>query len=97
MSIVKVGSKGSLIKVGSETVVINARLAKSVDTTGAGDLYAAGFLYGIGKGLSLKIAGEIGSLLAAKVIEDIGAKMSESTWEMLRREIKAIENSANTN
>lgn len=95
MAIVKIGSKGSLIKVGAETVVINARLAKSIDTTGAGDLYAAGFLYGIGKGLSLKIAGEIGSLLAAKVIEDIGAKMSESTWEMLRREIKAIENSAN--
>jgi sugar/nucleoside kinase (ribokinase family) len=92
MAIVKVGSKGSLIKVGSEVLIIPARPAKSIDTTGAGDLYAAGFLYGISKGLSLQKAGQIGSLLAGRVIEDIGAKMGESTWEMLRREIKAIEN-----
>ncbi len=92
MAIIKIGPKGSLIKFGSEVIAVNARNAKSIDTTGAGDLYAAGFLYGLGKGLSLKMAGEIGSLLAAKVIEDIGAKMGESTWEMLRREIKSIEN-----
>ncbi len=91
IAVVKVGSKGSLIKIGSEITVVPARLTKSIDTTGAGDLYAAGFLYGIGKGLPVTVAGEIGSILASRVIEDFGAKMNESTWEMLRREIQSLE------
>jgi sugar/nucleoside kinase (ribokinase family) len=91
IAIVKIGSKGSYVKEGSETVVVPVRKANSIDTTGAGDLYAAGFLYGKGKGYSNLISGEIGSLLAGRVIEHIGAKMEESTWELLRREIKAIE------
>jgi sugar/nucleoside kinase (ribokinase family) len=91
IAVVKLGAKGSLIKVGAEKIVIPARIVKSIDTTGAGDLYAAGFLYGIGKGYSLRVAGEFGSILAGKVIEEIGAKMEESTWETLRREILAIE------
>jgi sugar/nucleoside kinase (ribokinase family) len=91
IAVVKLGANGSLIRAGAEKIVIPARTSKCVDTTGAGDLYAAGFLYGIGKGYSFKIAGEIGSILAGKVIEEIGAKMEESTWETLRREILAIE------
>jgi sugar/nucleoside kinase (ribokinase family) len=92
IAVVKLGAKGSIIKVGAEKIVIPGRIVNCIDTTGAGDLYAAGFLYGIGKGYSFKIAGEIGSILAGKVIEEIGAKMEESTWETLRREIREIEN-----
>jgi sugar/nucleoside kinase (ribokinase family) len=91
IAVVKTGSKGSLIKRGNTLVKIEAIGTQVKDTTGAGDLYAAGFLYGIGKGLSLVKAGKIGTLLASKVIECIGAKMSESTWEMLRREIRHLE------
>ncbi len=91
IAIVKVGANGSYIKTGTETIKIQARKSKSIDTTGAGDLYAAGFLYGIGKGYSYKVSGEIGSILAGNVIEVIGAKMVESTWETLRREIRALE------
>jgi len=91
IAVVKLGARGSLIKVGSETIMIPARKVECIDTTGAGDLYAAGFLYGIGKGYSMKNAGDIGTLLAGKVIEEIGAKMDESTWEMLRSEISSIE------
>jgi sugar/nucleoside kinase (ribokinase family) len=91
IAVVKLGARGSLIKSGMEKVKIPAHKSKSIDTTGAGDLYAAGFLYGIAKGYSLKISGEIGTILAGHVIEEIGAKMEESTWEMLRREIKTIE------
>ena len=61
-----------------------------MDTTGAGDLYASGFLYGLSSGLPLKTCGEIGTLLASNVIEVIGAKMTESTWENIRREIALI-------
>jgi sugar/nucleoside kinase (ribokinase family) len=92
IAVVKIGAKGSLIKSGSEIIKIPPRKAKSVDTTGAGDLYAAGFIYGLGKGYSLSVAGEIGSVLAARVIENFGAKIEELTWEMLRSEINAIEN-----
>jgi sugar/nucleoside kinase (ribokinase family) len=91
MAVVKIGANGSMIKVGSEIIRVPARPANCIDTTGAGDLYAAGFLYGIGKGYSLRIAGEIGSILASRVIENIGAKMEESSWEMLRREISVLE------
>ncbi len=91
IAVVKVGDKGSLIKTGSEVFKVRARKSNSIDTTGAGDLYAAGFIYGLGKGHSISRAGEIGSLVAGKVIEGIGAKMEESTWEYLRDEIKYIE------
>jgi len=90
IAVVKVGSRGSLIKRGKEFIKIDARPAIVKDTTGAGDLYAAGFLYGMGNGLSLENSGKIGSLLASKVIECIGAKMEEVTWEMLRREIRQV-------
>ena len=92
IAVVKIGDKGSIIKKGSEMISIPARKVNSIDTTGAGDLYAAGFLYGLGKGYSLRTAGEIGNILASRVIETIGAKMDESTWEMLRLKIKSVEN-----
>jgi sugar/nucleoside kinase (ribokinase family) len=45
-----------------------------VDTTGAGDLYAAGFLFGVTQGCSLARSGEIGALCAAEVISHVGAR-----------------------
>lgn len=90
IAVVKTGAKGSLIKSGKNLVKINALPSNVKDTTGAGDLYASGFIHGISKSLSIEKSGAVGSLLASKVIEVIGAKMEESTWEMLRREIKKI-------
>ena len=51
-----------------------APVAKVVDTTGAGDLYAAGFLFGVARGLDLETAGRLGSLAAAEIISHIGAR-----------------------
>ena len=45
-----------------------------VDTTGAGDLYAAGFLFGLSRGLDLATCGRLGSLAAAEVISHVGAR-----------------------
>jgi sugar/nucleoside kinase (ribokinase family) len=90
IAVVKIGSKGSLIKSGAEILRIQPIKSNCIDTTGAGDLYSAGFLYGVSKGFSLQLAGEVGSILAGNVIEVIGAKMGESTWERLRREIRSI-------
>ncbi len=64
--------------------------AKSIDTTGAGDLYAAGFLFGMAKGLPMEKCGQIGTLLAGKVIEVLGAKMTEGTWATIKEEVDRI-------
>lgn len=65
---------GSVILHGGETVVIPAEPAKVVDTTGAGDAYAAGFLAGWTRGESLRVCGRMGSLAAAEVISHYGAR-----------------------
>jgi sugar/nucleoside kinase (ribokinase family) len=88
IAVVKIGKKGALVKCGSEKVIIDAIPANVIDTTGAGDLYAAGFLYGYANGLSLKTCGEFGALLAGKVIEVIGAKIPAETWDLIRKEVK---------
>jgi sugar/nucleoside kinase (ribokinase family) len=66
---------GSVILAdGVEHRVAAAPVARVVDTTGAGDLYAAGFLYGLTRGLALPICGQIGSLCAAEIISHDGAR-----------------------
>jgi sugar/nucleoside kinase (ribokinase family) len=80
VAIIKNGSEGSIIKRGNEIIKIDAAPTNVCDTTGAGDLYAAGFLYGYSLNYPLHICGEIGSLLAAKVIEITGARLPTETW-----------------
>ena len=75
IAIVKLGKDGSLIKKGNETHKIKGISAKTVDTTGAGDMYAAGFLYGLTHGYNIKICGDLGSHFAAKVVQQIGARL----------------------
>jgi len=65
---------GSVIVGGGETIEIPADpVSKVVDATGAGDLYAAGFLFGLARGLPVAVCGKLGSLAAAEVISHIGA------------------------
>lgn len=89
--VVKLGAEGSFCRCGDQLTRIGVRPTEPVDTTGAGDLYASGFIYGHLKGLPAETCGMIGAILSGKVIEDFGAKMVESVWERLRREIKALE------
>lgn len=88
IAVVKVGKKGSLIKRGNEVVSIGCNDVKVVDTTGAGDMYAAGFLYGLINGYDLQKCGTIGNLLAESIIQVIGAKMDESNWEEFKKNLK---------
>ena len=68
-------AKGSVLVGGGKTHVIEALPVESlVDTTGAGDLYAAGVLYGLSRGLDLASCGRLGSLAAAEVISHVGAR-----------------------
>jgi sugar/nucleoside kinase (ribokinase family) len=87
IAVVKVGKEGSLIKRGDEVIKIGTIDVKSIDTTGAGDLYASGFLYGYAHGLPLDKCGMFGSVLAGNVIETIGAKMDAKRWEKITKHI----------
>jgi sugar/nucleoside kinase (ribokinase family) len=91
IAVVKIGKNGSLIKQGNDVYRVGAIPASVIDTTGAGDLFAAGFLYGLVKGLSIDRCGHIGALLAGKVIEVMGAKINDSVWDNIKMGVKKIE------
>jgi sugar/nucleoside kinase (ribokinase family) len=93
IAVVKLGAHGSMIKSGDRIIRIDAISAKSIDTTGAGDIYAAGFLYALTENLDLEIAGKIGSLLAGNVVEIIGAKIPQETWNKLLPQIELLKKS----
>ncbi len=85
IAVVKIGRKGSLILTNTELTKVGVIEAKSVDTTGAGDLYAAGFIYGFAHNASMETCGKLGSLLSGKVIENVGAKINSALWPELNQ------------
>ena len=87
LAIVKLGEKGSIIQHKNEKYIVPAIKANCIDTTGAGDLYASGFLYGLTKNYKLDSCGRLGSLLAGNVIEVVGAKMDEERWKSIHEEL----------
>lgn len=90
IAVVKVGRHGSLAKTGNSKFEIGVIPVKSVDTTGAGDLYASGFLFGLVNGYELEKCGRIGAILAGKVIEVIGPKIDETRWKEVYKMIQTI-------
>lgn len=78
------GALGSVLLTAKEQVEISAeRIDKVIDTTGAGDLYAAGVLYGITHGESLARAGRRGSIAAAEIISHYGARPESDLRELV--------------
>jgi sugar/nucleoside kinase (ribokinase family) len=75
ISVVKLGAGGSMASVNGETTIIPAVKAHSKDTTGAGDIFAAGFLYGLTNNYSVAETGALASKLGAKCVETIGARI----------------------
>ncbi len=93
LAVVKIGIKGALIKRGEEVVHVGIMAAaKRVDTTGAGDFYAAGFLSGLCDGLSLRQCGTIGAITAGKVIEVVGTTFGEEAWNDIHRLVSKVKN-----
>lgn len=79
--VVKIGMRGALIKRGTEVVHVGIMAAaKRIDTTGAGDFYAAGFLSALCDGLDLRACGTMGAITAGKVIEVVGTTFGEEAW-----------------
>jgi sugar/nucleoside kinase (ribokinase family) len=90
IAVVKDGSRGSMIKrKGRSVIQIPVRRVEAVDTTGAGDMYAAGFLYGIFRDFSDKDAGVCASYLASRIVETWGAQFDPETRAIVAEEVKS--------
>ena len=77
------GAKGAVIVARDEVHVIDAApVAHVEDTTGAGDLFAAGFLYGLTHGYDLGTCGHLGAVAAAEVISHLGARPETSLADL---------------
>jgi sugar/nucleoside kinase (ribokinase family) len=82
---VKMGAEGAWIARGRELHrIAPVRAERVVDTTGAGDAWAAGFLYGYLRGAPLPAAGAIGSLLGSETVQHLGAAIPDAHWPRIR-------------
>ena len=83
--IVTLGSNGSLIINKNENEVINSiNKGKVIDTTGAGDIYAGGFIHGLINNYPLKRCGEIGSICAGHIITELGSRANIDLKELIK-------------
>jgi len=88
IAVLKVGKRGSFIShKGSIIKVAPAGTGEAVDTTGAGDLWASGFLFGLVKGYPLEECGKIASLCGYEVCRVVGASIPQEGWERIRKEL----------
>jgi len=90
IAVVKVGAKGAFVQRNDEVVTIPPLEADVVDTTGAGDMWAAGFLAGLVKGENLEKCGMMGAIVAKNIIEVVGAKMNDQRWNDIHKAIALL-------
>ena len=91
IAVVKVGKNGALIKRGAECVRVGImEECVRVDTTGAGDFFAGGFLAGMCRGWSLRQCGTLGAVTAGRVIEVVGTTLDEKVWDDIRERAEKI-------
>lgn len=91
---VKIGPQGAYLWRDGEREFVPARQVTAVDTTGAGDLWAAGFLHGHVRGCELAACGRFGALTGAEVVQLVGATIPEAKWLAIRAEIQALAGNA---
>ncbi len=85
IAVVKVGKEGAFVRQGDREWHIPAFETTVIDTTGAGDYFAAGFLAGLANGCDLGKCGVIGSIMAAEVIQVVGAELDDSRWAEIKK------------
>jgi sugar/nucleoside kinase (ribokinase family) len=89
IAVLKIGERGSLIAHNNEMLPIRPQgSGHAIDSTGAGDLWAAGFLYGLVNGYALEQCGALGSACGYEVCQVMGANIPEAGWERIRKLIK---------
>jgi len=86
IAVLKVGGRGSFVNYQGEQISIEPMVCpNAVDSTGAGDLWAAGFLFGLVNGYSIQKSGEFASACGAEVCQVVGANIPEDGWGRIRR------------
>lgn len=91
IAVVKTGKEGSLVKKGTEVIQLLSCLVDNVlDTTGAGDFYAAGFMYGLTCGYSLEKCVQISTILATAVIQEVGTTLPAKKWDEIKLNIESL-------
>ena len=90
VALVTLGKDGSLIGSEGKFYHVDAEGGKPVDTTGAGDNFAAGFLYGQSVGASLVQSAQIGSMLSGYVIDVVGPQVPADKWKQIKLKVKTI-------
>lgn len=90
VSIVTLGKEGALVGSRGHFFQVAAEGGKPIDTTGAGDNFAAGFLYGQSVNVTLEQSARIGSMLAGYVIDVIGPEIPGDKWEQIKLKVKEI-------
>ncbi|KMQ52193.1 Ribokinase [Chitinispirillum alkaliphilum] len=92
IAVMKLGKRGSIIGHDGETIIIAPQgEGDAIDTTGAGDLWAAGFLYGLINGMSLRECGALGSECGFEVCQNIGAVIPPQGWERIKIRLQVEE------
>ena len=90
-AVMKLGDEGAWIKADGEMIVVEPIPSPElVDTTGAGDLWAAGFFYGMSCGLPYEHCGAIGSMLGSVAVSQVGTMIPDSKWKNLKADIDTI-------
>jgi sugar/nucleoside kinase (ribokinase family) len=89
-AVVKRGKEGALIAQGSERINVKAHVVNALDTTGAGDLWASGFLYGLNHGLSLENAANLASKVGSEVVQIMGAVIPSEGWDRVHAYRKGL-------
>ncbi|HKP97131.1 MAG TPA: adenosine kinase [Fibrobacteria bacterium] len=84
-AVVKIGKKGVLVAQGKTRHQVDAHLVKAIDTTGAGDLWASGFLFGLTQGLSLENAARLGCKVGSEVVQVMGAVIPDTGWQRVHQ------------
>ncbi len=85
LAAVTMGSRGALLRERDRLVEVGARRVHAVDTTGAGDTYAAGLLYGLTHDLSLDKSGELAAYVAAEVVAKLGPRLGAVSHDEVAR------------
>lgn len=91
IAVVKTGKEGSLVKKGTEVIqLLSCPVDNVLDTTGAGDFYVAGFMYGLTCSYSLEKCVQISTILATAVIQEVGTTLPAKKWDEIKLNIESL-------
>lgn len=90
VAVVKIGASGALVAMNGVRYHVGVLDTIPIDKTGAGDLFASGFLWGYCHGYSAQVCAQLGAILSSKVIEVMGPKVTDNQWDAIMPMVKNV-------